>query len=101
MSTKTEITATDVTVSAGDRFATRLGRRVIVDAVTWETGVPRVVARELEVACAHTLLRELNGGTCPTCRAPVPGVFEVALTFTKKLGAWCMPAGYVSESDRA
>lgn len=88
----------DVAVRPGDRFVTKIGRQVFIDEVTWETGQPRLIARELEVACAHPLLRAMNGGRCPTCRAPVPGKFEIALTFRvlqiPELPRWCMPAGY-------
>lgn len=84
----------DVNVHRGEAFLARgpRPRRVVVDAVTWETGVPRA---ECHAAGADPLdaLRAALEGDAPPSRPSMPDrPFEVALTWSG--GKWRMPAAY-------
>lgn len=82
----------DVVVRRGDVFDARGGKVIVVDAVAWDTGVPRVSARVLP-ACEHATLRVLAGGECPVCK-PDDRAFEIALTWAGDPRRWRMPAAY-------
>lgn len=100
-------------VEPGDAFEARAARgarrRLVVEAITWETGVPRALLREVDVVlapCADPAMHDLFGAErCDACPAPpskTAGLVEVALTFALRrvpeLPCWCLPAWYEPRS---